>query len=148
MAARKAANEQPVTPAVGDVIDATVLARAEERGGFRGKMQAKAEGWLESEAVQQQLGQIRDGAADLLEHVTRAGAVVREAAAKSASAAKKSAPPAAAAPARASRGAVDAPGKRHRKPPPQQRIDKRMGEAVGKHMGQKSFQVGKSRGRG
>lgn len=49
---------------------------------------------------------------------------------------------------RASRGAVDAPGKRHRKPPPQEAINKRMGEPVGKQMGQKSFKVGKSRGRG
>lgn len=38
---------------------------------------------------------------------------------------------------RPSRGAVDAPGKRHRKPPPQERLDKRMGEPVGKKMGQK-----------
>lgn len=38
---------------------------------------------------------------------------------------------------RPSRGLVDAPGKRHRKPPPQERLDKRMGEPVGKKMGQK-----------
>jgi hypothetical protein len=44
-----------------------------------------------------------------------------------------------------SRGPVDAPGKRHRKPPPQERLDKRMGEPVGKQMGQKSA---KTRGRG
>jgi hypothetical protein len=39
---------------------------------------------------------------------------------------------------RASRGPVDAPGKRHRKPLPQERIDKRMGEPRGKQMGQKN----------
>jgi len=33
---------------------------------------------------------------------------------------------------------VDAPGKRHRKPPPQVRLDKRMGEVVGKKMGKKN----------
>ena len=49
---------------------------------------------------------------------------------------------------RPSRGLVDAPGKRHRQPPPNVKLDKRMGEPVGKQMGQKSFQVGKSRGRG
>jgi hypothetical protein len=38
-----------------------------------------------------------------------------------------------------SRGPVDAPGKRHRKPPPQEPIDKRMGEPQGKQMGQKSI---------
>jgi hypothetical protein len=42
---------------------------------------------------------------------------------------------------------VDAPGKKHRKPPPQVHIGRGMGEPEGKQMGQKSFQVGKSRGR-
>ena len=37
-----------------------------------------------------------------------------------------------------SRGSVDAPGKRHRKPLPAEPLDKRMGERRGKHMGQKS----------
>ena len=41
-----------------------------------------------------------------------------------------------------SRGPVDAPGKRHRKPPPQEPIDKRMGEPRGKQMGQKSVKTG------
>ena len=39
---------------------------------------------------------------------------------------------------RVSRGQVDAPGKRHRKPLPQERISKRMGEPRGKQMGQKN----------
>ena len=39
---------------------------------------------------------------------------------------------------RRSRGPVDAPGKRHRKPLAEERIDKRMGEPEGKQMGQKS----------
>ena len=56
--------------------------------------------------------------------------------------------PAAAETMRASRGAVDAPGKRHRKPPPQEAIDKRMGEPVGKQMGQKSVKNSMRRGRG
>jgi hypothetical protein len=49
---------------------------------------------------------------------------------------------------RLSRGPVDAPGKRHRKPPPQEMIDKRMGEPRGKQMGQKSVKAGWRRGRG
>jgi hypothetical protein len=40
--------------------------------------------------------------------------------------------------ARVSRGLVDAPGKRHRKPLPQEPIDKRMGELRGKQMGRKN----------
>jgi hypothetical protein len=39
---------------------------------------------------------------------------------------------------RVSRGPVDAPGKRHRKPLPQEPIDKRMGDPRGKQMGQKN----------
>ena len=49
---------------------------------------------------------------------------------------------------RLSRGPVDAPGKRHRKPPPQERIDKHMGEPEGKQMGQKSGKTGKRIWRG
>ena len=47
---------------------------------------------------------------------------------------------------RVSRGPVDAPGKRHRKPPPQERLDKRMGEPVGKQLGQKSAKMTRGRG--
>ena len=159
MAARKAETEQTGKPATGDVVEQKVVALAEQLGWFLGKVQAKADGWLESEAVQKQLGQIRDGADDLLAHVKRAGAVVSKAVEKTASAANTArrpvatepVPPAAAkreAEKRASRAPVAAQGKRPRKPPPQEAINKRMGEPVGKKMGQKSFKVGKSRGRG
>jgi len=47
-----------------------------------------------------------------------------------------------------SRGPVDAPRKRHRKPPPQEPLDKRLGEARGKQMGQKSVKTGWRGGRG
>ena len=46
-----------------------------------------------------------------------------------------------------SRGPVDAPGKRHRKPLPDEPIDKRMGEPRGKQMGQKSVKTGWRSGR-
>jgi hypothetical protein len=46
------------------------------------------------------------------------------------------------------RGPVDAPGKRHRQPLPQERIDKRMGEPRGKHMGHKGVKTGGRSGRG
>ena len=49
---------------------------------------------------------------------------------------------------RPGRGLVDAPGKHHRKPLPQERIDPRMGEPKGKQMGQKSVKAGYRRGRG
>jgi len=145
MAARKAViQQQGGKPATGDVVEQKVVALAEQLGWFLGKVQAKADGWLENEALKKQLGQIRDGAVDLLAHVNRASRQARNRVAKSIAVAEPADAPA----PRASRGAVDAPGKRHRKPPPQERIDKRMGEPVGKKMGQKGFQVGKSRGRG
>ena len=137
-------------------VERTFVALAEQLGGFLGRVQAKADGWLENEALRAQVAQIRDGAAELLDHVNRASAAARKAAAspmpagKSSNApAEKAAPAEAAAPkVRASRGPVDAPGKRHRKPPPQESIDRRFGEVRGKHAGQKQFKVGKSRGRG
>jgi hypothetical protein len=49
---------------------------------------------------------------------------------------------------RLSRGPVDAPGKRHRKPLPQEPIDKGMGEPRGKQMGQKSVKTRWRSGRG
>jgi hypothetical protein len=61
---------------------------------------------------------------------------------------RKAAKQLAAPAARPSRGLVDAPGKHHRKPLPQERIDKRMGEPRGKQMGQKSAKIGRRGGRG
>ncbi len=137
--------------------EAKVVELAEQLGWFLGTAKAKADGWLESDKVKKELARIRDGASELLQHI--------EAAARSASmdkAGPKASPkagnqgPVVAGPdarkvakdAKPDRGPVDAPGKRHRKPPPQERVDKRMGEPVGKQMGQKQFQGGKSRGRG
>lgn len=123
--------------ATSDGVEQKVVALAEQLGWFLGTVQAKAEGWLDRDVLRRELGRIRDGAADLLDHVNRASAEARQAA-----------KPAAAAPMRASRGATDAPGKRHRKPPPQERLDRRMGEPVGKKMGQKSVKNRRRSGRG
>jgi hypothetical protein len=157
MAVRKAEKARSEAEKTTVDLEPRVVALAEQLGGFLGRVQAKADGWLDNEALRRQVATIRDGAADLLKHVNRASAAARASATKlarpkgQAGEGETPAPgaEAAAAPqARASRGAVDAPGKRHRKPPPQERIDKRMGEPVGKKMGQKQFKVGKSRGRG
>lgn len=142
MAERKSArtDQSAAGETRSDVVEQKVVELAEQLGWFLGTVRAKADGWLDRENLRKELGRIRDGAAELLDHVNHGSESARKAAAKR---------PAAAAPkARASRGAVDAPGKRHRKPPPQEAINKRMGEPVGKQMGQKSFKVGKSRGRG
>lgn len=124
--------------ATSDVIEQKVVALAEQLGWFLGTVQAKAEGWLDREALRKEVGRIRDSAVDLLDHVNRASAEARKAAAT----------PSVAPTMRASRGAVDAPGKRHRKPPPQEPLDRRMGEPVGKKMGQKSIKNRMRSGRG
>jgi len=132
-----------------DGVEPMVLALAEQLGTFLGRVQARAEGWLENEELREQVGKIRDGATQLLDRVNRASAAARQSAAKETPAAKQSAasPTTRAANGR-SGGGVDAPGKRHRQPPPQEAINKRMGEVQGKRAGQKQFKVGKSRGRG
>ena len=122
-----------------DPIEAKVVAFAETLGALIGSVQAKAEGWLDRKALSQDVGRILDGAADLLEHVKRESATLRDQGAKPT-------PPAAAP--RRSRGPVDAPGKRHRKPLPAERLDKRMGEAIGKKLGQKGAKSVMRRGRG
>lgn len=146
-------------------VEAKVVALAEQLGWFLGTVRGKADGLLASDAVQQEVARIRDSAAELMEHVNRAGASAKQMATSAGTSAKKAvatvgkaaqkATKSATAPApvvatatKRSGGTVDAPGKKHRKPPPQERLDKRMGEPVGKQLGQKSFQVGKSRGRG
>lgn len=138
-----------------DGVEPMVIALAEQLGTFIGRVQAKADGWLDNEALRQQAAQIRDGAANLLKHVTRSSEAARAAATPAAP--KRQAREGEPAPPKPqgtkgqpgrSGGTVDAPGKRHRKPPTQVRIDKRMGEVQGKKAGQKQFKVGKSRGRG
>lgn len=140
MAERKAArkHQSAAAKATSDVVEQKVVALAEQLGGFLGTVRAKADGWLDRDALLTELGRIRDGAAELLDQVSRAIPVARKAAAK----------PAGAATVRASRGPVDAPGKRHRKPPPQEPLNKRMGEPIGKQMGQKSAKNRMRSGRG
>ena len=143
-------------PAGGDAstnLEPKVVELAEQLGTFLGRVQAKAEGWLENETLRAQVTQIRDSAAELLDHVNRASAAARKVAKSSAAPAVKAAPAEAATPAasprvRPSADPVHAPGKKHRKPPPQESVNKRMGEPRGKHAGQKQFRAGKSRGRG
>jgi hypothetical protein len=119
-----------------DPIEAKVVAFAEQLGTLVGTVQAKAEGWLDRKTLSEEVGRILDGAADLLEQVNREGAAPPKPAATKT-------PPAAAG---RGRGPVDAPGKRHRKPLPDERLDKRMGEPVGKKLGQK--RTGMRGGRG
>ena len=119
-----------------DLIEEKVVAFAAQLGLLVGTVQAKAEGWLDRKALGEQVGRIRDSAAALLDQITgQSASPSKGTAGKSASAAR-------------TRGPVDAPGKRHRKPPPQEPINKRMGEPTGKQMGQKNAKTGRRGGRG
>jgi len=140
MAVRKGAQKDPSQrlETTGDLIEQKVIAFAEQLGLMVGTVQGKAEGWLDRKVLSKEVGRIRDSAADLLEQVNREGALERTTAPKQTAAAAK----------RPSRGPVDAPGKRHRKPLPPVPLDKRMGEPRGKQMGQKSSKTGRRRGRG
>src|SRR4029453_5378914 len=79
-------------------------------GRIAGTLQAKAEGWMDRDALKTQIASVRDGAADLLEQLAR-GATTGPPTKPTASAARGAAKG-------RSGGVVDAPGKKHRNPPP------------------------------
>lgn len=133
--------------------EAKVVELAEQLGWFLGTARAKADGWIGNPKVRKELTSIRDGAAKLLQHID---AAARSAGVEAARPKADKNGPVVAGPdarkvakdAKPDRGAVDAPGKRHRKPPPQEKVNKRMGEPQGKQMGQKQFQPGHGARRG
>jgi hypothetical protein len=90
-----------------DAMERRLLAFAEQLGRIAGNVQARAEGWMDREALQKQMAGVRDGAAGLLKQL--AGATKTPAKKPRASAAR---------PRGRSGGVVDAPGKKHRKPQP------------------------------
>ena len=56
------------TPAA-DTVEQRLVAFAEQLGRIIGTVQARADGWLDRRALDEELTRIRDGAADLLDHV-------------------------------------------------------------------------------
>lgn len=91
-----------------DAMEQRVVAFAEQLGRIAGTVQAKAEGWMDRETLSKQIANVRDSAADLLERL--AGGATK------ASKKKPVAPAARGGNKGRSGGAVDAPGKKHRKP--------------------------------
>ena len=106
MAKRKSTPAASPAPQNESIVEQRVVQFAEQMGRILGTVRAEAEGLVDVQALSSQLASIRDAAADLLTHIggDAAGA--------------PPAVPAAPAKTRPSRGAVDAPGKRHRKPAP------------------------------
>jgi hypothetical protein len=121
-----------------DSAEDRFIALAEQVGRIVGTMQAKADGWLDRDALTQQLSQLRDGATHLLDQLSGGS----EASAGAATAAGQTR-----APSRRPRsgGVVDAPGKKHRKPVPNQRTAK--AADTGRLAKMKAVNVRKTRGR-
>jgi hypothetical protein len=86
------------------------VAFAEQLGRIAGTVQAKAEGWMDRESLNTRIASVRDSAAELLEQL--AGV------APEASKTKPAVAPAREGAKGRSGGAVDARGKKHRKPMP------------------------------
>ena len=91
-----------------DAMEERVVAFAEQLGRMVGTIQAKAEGWMDRETLNQQIVSVRDGAAHLLEQLADATKATKTPAAVAVRGGNKG----------RSGGTVDAPGKRHRKPTP------------------------------
>ena len=103
-------NDQRVRRDDGRPMEQRVVAFAEQLGRIAGTVQAKAEGWMDREALTKQIASVRDGAAELLEQL--AGGATKG---------SKKKPDTTAALGKTkgrSGGVVDAPGKKHRKPMP------------------------------
>jgi hypothetical protein len=155
--ARKAAKKQQTDSSTGgnrnEEVEASVIALAEQLGTFLGQVTAKAEGWLDNDTLRQQATMIREGADAVLKRVSKAGTTAKQtakAAKETVTNAVKStraAAPAEAQPrkARPKGSNVDAPGKKHRKPPPQEHITRGTTDPMGKRQGLKTYKVGSGR---
>jgi hypothetical protein len=136
-----------------DTVEQRVVAFAAQLGRIVGTVHAKAGGWLDRQTLNDELTRIRDGATDLLHHLESV---------------TSSDPNAVPAPRRTmgdtpersattttarrpsvytgrSGGKVDAPGKRHRKPPPSARGTKHSDEMIPK---MRAAQIMRRSGRG
>ena len=118
---RKDASAQQETPAATtpDAVEQKLVALAEQMGRLIGTVQGTAEGWLDPKYMRDQITRIQDGATDLLSHLGNA---------RSAEPASQPARP----PRGRSGGKVDAPGKKHRPPPPSTRPAKPSDDRVAK----------------
>jgi hypothetical protein len=109
------------TAATPDPMEQRIVAFAAQLGRIAGTVQAKAEGWMDRDALNKQIAGVRDSASELLEQMKTTVTTVNGSRASKTDAAtgKKSAGAASTSNAKGrSGGVVDAPGKKHRKPMP------------------------------
>lgn len=136
-------------------LEQQVVAFAEQLGRIVGTVQAKAEGWMDREALNQQIAGVRDSASALLEQMSEGVTSLASTATKSVAGVARGVK-SAATPVKPvakskgrSGGVVDAPGKKHRKPMPK---DPRALAADAKRANQRSAKASmktmKTRGRG
>ena len=139
-----AANPAADSAMTTDAMEQRVIAFAEQLGRVYGTVQAKAEGWMDREALNKQIAGVRDSAAELLEQLSDGVTSLTKSATKTAVSAASSAKNTG-----RSGGVVDAPGKKHRKPAPK---DARgiAADAKGANMrsARPSMKTMKKRGRG
>src|SRR5688572_29365848 len=120
-------------------MEQQVLAFAEQLGRMAGTLQVKADGWVDREALNKQVNTLRKGAAELLEQFSAGAAKAK----------KKTAAPAPTSAKGRSGGAVDAPGKKHRKPAPAGPAVKREASQAAKLRAAKTMvKTSRRRGRG
>jgi len=105
-----------------EAVEEKVVALAEQMGRLIGTVQARAEGWLDPKYMRDQLTRIQDGATDLLSHLGTGADKPDESAPQ----------PTGRRSSGRSGGKVDAPGKKHRPPPPSARLPKPSDDRVAK----------------
>lgn len=125
----------------GNALERRVLAFAEQLGRIAGIFQARAEGWMDREALARQIASVRDGAAELLEHLA-SGPTEDSGSVPAAAAARGN-------PKGRSGGMVDAPGKKHRKPlPANPGVNKAASQAAKMRAAKTMVKTNRLRGRG
>jgi len=133
-----------------DGIERQVVAFAEQLGRIVGTVQAKTEGWLDPQALTEQLSRVRDNATSLLEQLgaTRLAHAAEspQPAATGAGPSDGGAPSPSATRGR-SGGVVDAPGKKHRKPTVNQPL-RASAASAGRVARMKAVNANRRRGRG
>lgn len=124
-----------------NALERRVLAFAEQLGRIAGIFQARAEGWMDREALARQIASVRDGAAELLEHLA-SGPIEASGSVPAAAAARGN-------PKGRSGGMVDAPGKKHRKPlPANPGVNKAASQAAKMRAAKTMVKTNRLRGRG